>query len=137
MRSAAGQHFCPLLFLLYTSEHFFILVNKLIGFVDDSTLIDVVPSPGIRVAIAESLIRDLDRVSEWCDLLGMKLNASKTKTMIVARSCTPCKVMVMQFFVPQSFSNISLLFVCLFVCLFFPFSSFCLLVGILGLGCAD
>ena len=27
-------------------------------------------------------------VSEWCDLWGMKLNASKTKTMIVSRSHT-------------------------------------------------
>ena len=26
------------------------------------------------------------KVSEWCDLWGMKLNASKTKTMIVSRS---------------------------------------------------
>ena len=34
----------------------------------------------------QSLIRDLIRVSEWCDLWGMKLNASKTKTMIVSRS---------------------------------------------------
>ena len=48
----------------------------------------VVPSPGVRVAVAESLIRDLGRVSEWCDLLGMKLNASKTKTMIVSSSRT-------------------------------------------------
>ena len=48
----------------------------------------VVPSPGVRVAVAEPLIRDLDRVSEWCDLWGMKLNASKTKTMIVSRSRT-------------------------------------------------
>ena len=39
-----------------------------------------------RVTVAESLIRDLARVSEWCDLCGMKLNASKTKTMIVSRS---------------------------------------------------
>ena len=28
------------------------------------------------------------RVNEWCDLWGMKLNASKTKTMIVSRSLT-------------------------------------------------
>ena len=42
---------------------------------------------GVRVTVAESLIRDLGRVSEWCDLWGMKLNASKTKTMIVSRSC--------------------------------------------------
>ena len=48
----------------------------------------VVPSPGIRVAVAESLIRDLGRVCEWCDLWGKKLNASKTKTMIVSRSRT-------------------------------------------------
>ena len=45
----------------------------------------VVPSPG-GVAVAESLIRDLGRVSEWCDLWGMKLMASKTKTMIVSKS---------------------------------------------------
>ena len=48
----------------------------------------VVPSPGVRVAVAESLIRDLGRVSEWCDLWGMKFNASKIKTMVVSRSCT-------------------------------------------------
>ena len=48
----------------------------------------VVPSPGVRVAVAESLIRDRSRVSERCDLWGMKLNASKTKTMIVSRSQT-------------------------------------------------
>ena len=79
----------PLLFLLYTSELFSILENKLISYADDSTLIAVVPSPGVRVAVAESLIRDLVRVSEWCELLGMKLNASKTKTMIVPRSASP------------------------------------------------
>ena len=78
----------PLLFLLYTSELFSILENMLIGHADDSTLMAVVPSPGVRVAAAESLIRDLGRVSEWCDLWGMKLNASKTKTMIVSRSRT-------------------------------------------------
>ena len=62
--------------------------NKLIGYADDSTLMAVVPSPGVKVAVAESLIRDLGRVSEWCDLWGMKLNATKTKTMIVSRSRT-------------------------------------------------
>ena len=74
--------------LLYTSELFSILENKLTGYADDSTLMAVVPSPGVRVAVAESLIRDLGRVSECCDLWGMKLNASKTKTMIVSRSRT-------------------------------------------------
>ena len=83
-----GSVLGPLLFLLYTSELFSILENKLISYADDSTLMAVETSPDVRVAVAESLIRDLVRVSEWCDLLGMKLNASKTKTMIVLRSRT-------------------------------------------------
>ena len=83
-----GSIFGPLLFLLYTSELFSILENKLMGYADDSTLMAVVPSPGVRVAVAESLIRDLGRVSEWCDLWGMKLNASKSKNMIVSKSRT-------------------------------------------------
>ena len=83
-----GSVLGPLLFLLNTSELFSILENKLIGYADDSTPMAVVPSPVVRVKLAESLIRDLGRVSEWCDLWGMKLNASKTKTMIVSRSCT-------------------------------------------------
>ena len=80
--------FCPLLFLLQTSELFSILENRLIGYADDSSLMFVLPSPGVRVAVADSLIRDLGRASEWCDLWGMKLNVRKTKTMIVSRSRT-------------------------------------------------
>ena len=48
--SVLGQ----LLFLLYTSEHFSILENKPIGYADDSTLMAIVPSPSIRVTVAES-----------------------------------------------------------------------------------
>ena len=64
---------------------FSILENKLIGYADDSTLIAVVRSPGVRVTVAGSLSHDLVMASEWCDIWGMKLNASKTKTMIVSR----------------------------------------------------
>ena len=46
------------------------------------------PSPSVRVRVPESLSRDLVNVSEWCDPRGTKLNARKTKTMIVSRSCT-------------------------------------------------
>ena len=60
----------------------------MIYYADDSTLMAVVPSPSARVTVAESLNPDLVRVNAWCDLLGMKLNASKTKTMIVSRSLT-------------------------------------------------
>ena len=83
-----GSVFGQLLFLLYNSELFTIQENKLIGYADDSNLMAVVATPGFRVTVAESLIRELGRVSEWCDLWGMKLNASKTKTMIDSRSRT-------------------------------------------------
>ena len=42
------------------------------------------PYLGERVAITESLNRDLYSVSLLCDLWGIKLNASKTKTMTVS-----------------------------------------------------
>ena len=83
-----GSVLGPLLFLLYTSELFSILENKLISYADDSTSMAVVSSPGVRVKVAESFIHDLGRVSKWSDPWGMKLNARKTKTMIVSRSRT-------------------------------------------------
>ena len=63
-----GSVLGTLLFLLNTSELFFILENELIGYADDSTLIAGVPSQGVRVTVAESPSRDLVKVSEWCDL---------------------------------------------------------------------
>ena len=77
-----------LLFLLYTAEFCSVLENKLYGYADNSSLVAVVPSTGERVAVSESMNRDLNRVSVWCNLLGMKLNASNTKTMIVSGSRT-------------------------------------------------
>ena len=58
-----GSVFGPQLFLLYTAELFSIVEIKLYGYADDSTLVAVVPSPGERVAVAESMNRDLNRVS--------------------------------------------------------------------------
>ena len=83
-----GSVLDPLLYLTYTSEVFYIFENKRIVYADDNTSIAVVTSPGIRVAVAESLIHDLMKISKWCEIWVMKLNASKTKTMIVSRSCT-------------------------------------------------
>ena len=76
-----GSVFGPILFLLYTSELFSILDNNLIGDAkyDEYTLLSVVPSPGARVKIVKSLSRALGKVSDRCDLCGMKLNASITK----------------------------------------------------------
>ena len=53
--------------------------NKLYGYTDDSTLIAVVLSPAEILDDTESMNRDLNRVSVWCDLWGMKLNVSETK----------------------------------------------------------
>ena len=73
---------CTLRSFLFISE------NKLVGYADDSTLMAAVPSPGVRVAVAEFLVRDLGKVNNWYGLWGMKLNASKTKTTILSRSRT-------------------------------------------------
>ena len=78
----------PLLFLFYTVELFSVMENNLSGYADDSTLVAVVPSTCERVAVSEYINRDLNRVSVWCNLWGMNLNASRTKTMIVSRSRT-------------------------------------------------
>ena len=80
-----GSVLGPLLFLLYTFEFYSILENKLVNYADGSTFMAVVPSPGIRVTVVESLNHGLSRVSEWCNLWEMKLNVSKTKTMIVSK----------------------------------------------------
>ena len=50
-----------LLFLLYTSELFSLLENKLLIYADDSYLMAVVPSPVVGVTVGESLIPDLGR----------------------------------------------------------------------------
>ena len=56
--SVLGQQ----LFLLYTAELFSIVENKLYGYADDSTLVAIVPSHFERVAVSESMNRDLNRV---------------------------------------------------------------------------
>ena len=86
-RVTHGSVLGQLLFILYTSELFINLENKLIGYADGSTFMAVVSSASV-VTVAESLIRDLDKVIAWCYLWGMKLNGSKTKTKIVYRSRT-------------------------------------------------
>ena len=58
-----GSVLGPQLFLLYTPEIFSIVENKPYGYADDSTLVAVVPSPGERVAVSESMNLDLKRVS--------------------------------------------------------------------------
>ena len=51
-----GSVLGPLLFLLYIAELFSVVENKLYGYADDSSLVTVVPSPGERVPVSESVI---------------------------------------------------------------------------------
>ena len=59
-----------------------------ISYADDSTLYASVNSPSDRVAVADSLNRDLSKIQSWCLKWGMKLNPSKTQSIIVSRSRT-------------------------------------------------
>ena len=56
------------LFLLYTAELFSIVENKLYSDDDVTTLVAVVLFPAERVAVTESMNRDLNKVSVWCDM---------------------------------------------------------------------
>ena len=69
-RVPQGSVLGPLLLLLYTAEGFSVVKNRHYGYADDSTLVPVVPSPGERVAVSESMNRDLKRVSVWCNMWG-------------------------------------------------------------------
>ncbi|MEL6846781.1 MAG: reverse transcriptase domain-containing protein, partial [Bacteroidota bacterium] len=83
-----GSVLGPLLFLAYISDMDTGLENDLIGYADDHTLKAVVRSPQHRIEVAQSLNRDLERIRAWCSRWGMKLNSSKTKSMLVSRSRT-------------------------------------------------
>ena len=56
------------LFLLYIAEFLSIVKNKLYDYADDSTLVAVVPTPGERVALSESMNHYLNMVSLWRNL---------------------------------------------------------------------
>ena len=63
-----GSVLGPQLSLLYISELFSIVDNRLYSYSDDSTLVDVVRSPAERVVVTESMNCGRNRVSVWCDL---------------------------------------------------------------------
>ena len=83
-----GSVLGPLLFILYTYDMWFGLENMLVSYADDATLLARIPSPNMRSDVTESLNRDLSKISTWCNLWGMRLNPTKTQSMIVSRSRT-------------------------------------------------
>ena len=83
-----GSVLGPLLFILYTTEMFKLVENRLFAYADDSTLQAVVRKPTDTPAVAASLNRDLTRIQAWCNHWCMRLNANKTKALLVSRSST-------------------------------------------------
>ena len=62
------------------------LENMLVSYADDATLLAHIPSPNMRSDVTESLNSDLNKISTWYNLWGMKLNPNKTQSLIVSRS---------------------------------------------------
>ena len=82
-----GSVLGPLLFILYTSEMFELVANRLFAYANDSTLVAVVCKPADIHAFAASLNRDL-ATFEWCNHWCMILNPNKTNAIVVSRSNT-------------------------------------------------
>ena len=59
-----GSVLGPLLFILYMSEMFELMENRLYAYADDSTLLALVCKPADRPVVATSLNRDLTRIHE-------------------------------------------------------------------------
>ena len=78
----------PLLFVLYASEMFELVENRLFANAHDSTLLAVIRKPADRPAVAASLNWVLAWIQEWCNNMCMILNPNKTKGFVVSRSRT-------------------------------------------------
>ena len=74
-----GSVLGALLFILYTSEMFELVENRLFAYAVDSTLLAVVRKPADRPPVTASLNKDFARIQEWCNHWCMILNLNKTK----------------------------------------------------------
>ena len=78
-----GSVLGPLLFILYTHDMWFGLENMVVSYADDATLLARILLPNMRSDVTEYLSRDLNKISTWYNLWGMRLNPNKTQSMIV------------------------------------------------------
>ena len=87
-----GSVLGPLLFILYTADMWTGIECGMIAYADDTTLYAPIPSPQDRHSVANMLSRDVMRIMSWCDRWGMKLNPSKSRSIVISRSRTafPC-----------------------------------------------
>ena len=88
MPQPTGKCVGSFLFILYTSEMFELVENRLYAYADNSTLLAVVRKPADRPALAASLNRDLARIQECCNHLCIILDPNKTKALVISRPRT-------------------------------------------------
>ena len=80
-----GSMLSPLLFILYTSEMFDPVENRLFAYADDSTQLAVIRKPADRPAVAATRNRNYARIQEWCIHWYMILNPNETRALVVSR----------------------------------------------------
>ena len=81
-----GSVLGPLLFIIFTSDMWSSLENQVVAYADDTSVYKSIPCSQDRSLAAESLMRDLCRINDWCLKWGMKLNPTKSKDLIISRS---------------------------------------------------
>lgn len=69
-------------FILYTADMFLVVETRLWAMRIFNSLAGTVESPRSRTAITASHRIDLVIIARWCQYWVMKLNATKTKTMV-------------------------------------------------------
>ena len=74
-----------LLFILCTSELFHIVGNHVVGHAEDTTIYAVIPRPLSHSQVMELLNQDLAAINSRYLKWHMRLNAKKTKHMVVSR----------------------------------------------------
>lgn len=83
-----GSVLGPLLFILFTSDMWSGITSKLIAYADDASLYASIRSPCERAMVANTLRDDIIKIFAWCERWGMRLNPSKTHSLIISRSRT-------------------------------------------------
>lgn len=84
-----GSVLGPLLFSIYTFDMWCAIETNMVAYADDTSLYAVIPSPQDRQRIANVLTRDVSRILSRCGRWGMKLNPSKSHSLVLSRSRTP------------------------------------------------
>ena len=84
-----GSVLGPLLFIIFTADMWSDIESIIVSYADDTTLYVVIDSADDRILKASMLCRDLSRIKSWCDRWGMKLNPSKSRSLVISRSRTP------------------------------------------------